>query len=993
MRANAANAPVEFGSFGELLKFLRRRAGLTQRELSIQVGYSDSLISRMEQNERLPDGATLRARFFPALHIEDEPDLAARLLELARAARGAAPAGQPATQLERPRHNLPVQLTSFVGRESQIGEIAGLLRQPNTRLLTLTGPGGIGKTRLALRVAENLLGEFAAGGWLVELASLADPALVPQAAAAALVVREQPSRPVLAALQDYLRAKHLLLVMDNCEHLVGACARLAADLLGVAPHLTILATSREPLGVAGERLYPVPPLGVPAGGQPVSVENLVHLEAVNLFTLRAGAAHLGFALQAANAPAIAQICRRLDGIPLAIELAAARMTTLPVEEIAGRLDDRFRLLASGPRTAVPRHQTLQAVIDWSHGLLTEPERCVFRRLAVFAGGCTVAAAETVCAGEGLEARDVVERLAALVNKSLMTLEIGTSGQTARYRMLETVRQYADEKLSAAGEADAVRARHFDFYLQLSETAEPHFRRREQLEWLARLTTEHDNLRAALAWGLECRALGTVALAANISPFWSLRDNWTEGHDWLSRSLDTTAGQALGPKRARAMYWLVVFSNLLGGGANIEHRLRESLALARATGDGFVIASALTDQAYRASHHEGLLDKAEALAREALAVAEGLQDDWLQGAALVALAAIALNRGSLVEAQAHSEAALALHTLTGERAGRMEALGLLSALARSNGAHFRAAQLMSDYLALAREIGTASHMIRALTGATNVACRVGDFAAARAYIDEALALARQLGSESDTLGSLVWLCLVASIQADCACTQACHTEAALLVKPTTPPAMAAWSYYFRGRAAYYCNELAFSLDLLTQSVTLRRQLNDVTKTAQALNALATTHHALGQFDEARQAVAEAFALTQAAIDQPNRARLLHSLGRLALADGDDAHAAESFRESLQLRVEMSTKRGVAESLEGVGDLAARQGNGERAARLLGAAEALRELIGAPIPPPERAEHEQAVAAARDLLEGEAFARLWADGRALTWEQAAAYALEG
>jgi tetratricopeptide (TPR) repeat protein len=514
-----------------------------------------------------------------------------------------------------------------------------------------------------------------------------------------------------------------------------------------------------------------------------------------------------------------------------------------------------------------------------------------------------------------------------------------------------------------------------------------------LEWLKRLTAEHDNLRAALAWGLDRQPPAAVTLAANLSPFWNLYDHWTEGHAWLTRSLDAAAGQPPGPKRARAMYWLFVLSNLLGGGANSEHRLRESLALARATGDGFVVALALTDQAVRASHREGLLDEAEALARESLAVAEGLQDDWLQGAAFVALAAIALHQGRLVEAQAHGEAALALHTLTGERVGRMEALGLLSALARSDGDYSRAARLMSDYLALAREVGTASAVSQALTGATVIACLLGNFAAARTFSEESLALARQLNSGSDRLNALDWLGVVASIQGDCATTQACHTEAALLTKATPVPLVLARSYRFRGQAAYHCNDLALALDLLTQAVALWRQLNNVMQTGTTLHRLASTYYALGQFDQCRQAVADAFALADGAIDRRTQARLLHVQGRLALHDSDYALAAERFHESLILRAKMGAKRGVAESLEGLGDLAARQGNGERAARLLGAAETLRTMIGAPIPPPERAEHEQAVAAARDLLEGDAFARLWAEGGALSWERAAADALEG
>ena len=377
----------------------------------------------------------------------------------------------PISSLATYAHNLPVQLTSFVGREREMAEVKRLLS--TTRLLTLTGPGGTGKTRLALQAAADLLDRYAGGAWLVELATLSDPSLIGQAVAAALCIQEQPGRSLDEVLIDYLRYKRLLLLLDNCEHLVEACARLADRLLRACPDLTILVSGREALSIAGEVTFQVPSLRVPPVPDPADpppASAMLAYEATRLFVERAQAARPDFRLTDANAPAVAQICYRLDGIPLAIELAAARVKVLPPEQIAARLSDRFRLLTGGSRTALPRQQTLQALIDWSWDLLPEPERRLLRRLSVFAGGWTLEAAEAVASGDagGQESLDVLEGLVQLVAKSLVM-----AGDEGRYHLLETIRQYARDRLWAAGEGEALRDRHAGFFLALALEADPH----------------------------------------------------------------------------------------------------------------------------------------------------------------------------------------------------------------------------------------------------------------------------------------------------------------------------------------------------------------------------------------------------------------------------------------------------------------------------------------------------------------------------------------
>jgi transcriptional regulator with XRE-family HTH domain len=386
-----AITPDQFITFGELLKYLRRQAGLTQRELSIAVGYSDTQISRIEQNQRVPDQATLTAHFVPALDLEREPEWVARLLKLAAEARLDEVSVSHPSPLPTRVHNLPLQLTSFIGREKEIAEVkrllvplspasigAGAQAEDHPRLITLTGPGGTGKTRLLLQAAAQILNSFPDGVWLVELASLADSGLVSQAVGTVLGIREGQETPLLTLLIDYLRDKRLLLLLDNCEHVVDTCAQLSETLLQSCSHLHILTSSREALGIAGETIFHVPSLSLP-DTQHQTPDELSQCESVRLFIERAKSALPDFQLTAKNASAIAQVCQQLDGIPLALELAAAKVNVLRVEQIAARLSDRFLLLTGGSRTALPRHQTLRATMDWSYDLLRDDERLLLRR--------------------------------------------------------------------------------------------------------------------------------------------------------------------------------------------------------------------------------------------------------------------------------------------------------------------------------------------------------------------------------------------------------------------------------------------------------------------------------------------------------------------------------------------------------------------------------------------------------------------------------------
>jgi non-specific serine/threonine protein kinase len=518
-------------------------------------------------------------------------------------------AGSPSEELPAAgaggRHNLPLARTSFIGRERETLEVKRLLAM--TGLLTLTGVGGCGKTRLALKVASDLAEAYPDGTWLVELAALSGGELVPQAVAEALRVREQPGRPVTETLKDALRTRKMLLVVDNCEHLIEAVVCLVDALLDSCPGLRVLATSRETLSAAGEVAWVVPSLTVPNSGRSSTAEKLEGYESVRLFIERARQRDPSFVLTPRNGPAVAQVCRRLEGIPLAIELAAARIGVLSVECIAERLDDSLRLLTAGGRTALPRHRTLRATLEWSHELLGEPERKLFRWLSVFAGGLTLEAAEAVGAGDGIEQHDVLDLLSKLVDKSLVVVEASPGEEGAlRYRMLEPLRQYGRERLEESGEAQRVRERHAEYYLVLAEgadaqEAESEFRGARQVSWLKQMESEHGNLRAALSWSLDedaepddARAELGLRLAVALWWFWHTCDYLTEGRIYLERAGSGMSNPTTSRLKARALdgaAWLALYQGDHGGSKAL---IEEALTLYRELRDEEGIASGLTD---------------------------------------------------------------------------------------------------------------------------------------------------------------------------------------------------------------------------------------------------------------------------------------------------------------------------------------------------------------------------------------------------------------
>jgi predicted ATPase/class 3 adenylate cyclase len=645
----------------------------------------------------------------------------------------------PLKSLDARPNNLPLQLTSFVGREREVAEVERLLGA--ARLLTLTGAGGIGKTRVALQVAADLLDGYPHGAWFVDLAPLVDEALVPQVVLAALALREAADRLPLAALVDHLRSRTTLLVLDNCEHLVDACARLVDALLRSCAQLTVLTTSREVLGVAGETVWPVPSLALPAGDGRATADPAAY-DAVRLFVERAAAARPGFALTVENAPAVDRICRRLDGIPLALELAAARVGFLTPDQIAERLGDHFHLLTGGSRTALPRHRTLRALIDWSHELLDENERALLRRLAVFAGGWTLEAAEAVCAGHDLASHDALEALGHLVDKSLVVVQ--EQDGEIRYRLLETVRQYAGDRLREAGEAAPLRDRHRDWFLALAERAAPELKGRDQHVWLARLGAEHDNLRAALAWaGERGAAEAALRLAAALAWFWHLRSHLTEGRRWLDEALARTDALGASHARARALYGAGVLAWQQGDNAAARGRFEESRSVARVLGDKRELAYAVGGLGMVADMER---DVAALRARmeESLALFEEIGDDWGRAWHLIGAGLVQWGLGDVAGARACFEESLASFQRVGDRWASAVPLSYLGRVASGQGELMLAGALFEQCLAIWREAGDRNRTAEALTHLGGVALRQADHEAAVTRFRESLVLARELG---------------------------------------------------------------------------------------------------------------------------------------------------------------------------------------------------------------------------------------------------------
>jgi predicted ATPase/class 3 adenylate cyclase len=673
----------------------------------------------------------------------------------------------PLKTLEVVKSNLPAQLTSFIGREREIQEVERLLE--TNRMVTLTGSGGAGKTRLSLQVGNLGLSQFSDGVWLVELAPVTDSALIPQTLLSIFNLREDRHREIVDVLIEHLRSKTILLLLDNCEHVIDACAQITETLLHACPKLKILASSREALGIAGEIAYRVPSLQTPDPANLPSVEELKEMESIRLFVERAATANRNFVLTQDNAPFVAQICFRLDGIPLAIELAASRVKALTPEQIAARLDDRFRLLTGGSRTALPRQQTLRAMIDWSYSLLSEDEKILFRRLAVFVGGWTLQAAESVC-GEKSAGFDILDLLTRLVDKSLVFLEESMEG--IRYHRLETIRQYSREKFFETDEVEEIRDRHLDFIVQFVELADENLKGRDQVLWQKRMSAEQDNIRAALDWGLNRSPYKALRIVGAANLFWTAAGFSAEGFRWTQKALEQvqenpfirgTTAEERQIARAKALRGLTRLYLSLGDNAKAKRTAEESVAIYRRSKDRRGLSFALVVLAYPLEFL-GERDRAETILRESYSIARAENDAYGMCRALNVLARVILTlHHDLDSAQRYIEESLRLAQKAGLRSQEAQAYEVAARIAIDRNDFDKARAHFMESVRIYQEIEASFNVILEKSNLAHMERKLGNYASALDLYRETIAAFRYMGQTGAVAHQLECFAFIALAQ--------------------------------------------------------------------------------------------------------------------------------------------------------------------------------------------------------------------------------------
>lgn len=819
-------------------------------------------------------------------------DVATR--EAATDTSGSAPRG--GARVSSP-HNLPRPLSRFVGRQREMTAVRGLLT--TNRLVTLTGTGGCGKTRLAIEVAAGSLSSFRNGVWLVELAALSEPDLIGSVIAQSLGVREQPGRTIIEVLSEYLRTRHALILIDNCEHLVDASGRLAETLLQTCPTVTILATSRQPLRISGEAVWRVPSLSLPNPALPVTEEDLEHYEATSLFIDRATAVAPEFSCTLSNAASIARICYRLDGLPLAIELAAARVPTLSLETIARRLDDRFALLTTGSRTALTRQQTLKAAIDWSHDVLDLGEQALLRRLSTFAGAFGLAAAEAICAEPSTAKSEVLPLLAELVDKSLVAAD--PAAGDIRYRLLESIREYARARLHEAGELDRVLQRHADWFLNLAERADAGFSGSNRVRWLNCLEADHDNLRAAFEWLLGRQPLEALRLAGTLWQFWIWRGYLREGQRALEAALAMAPDAS--PARSKA---------LLG-------------------------ASALTVRT-------GNLTAGAALAADSLAVSRERDDMVGSGRALVALAAIAWLRSEYARAEAFLEEGLALAKATRNKPGYLAAIHSLSAVHWSTGALDASEARLMESLELAQALASEPASTVPLFTVAGVDWVSGEPGKLRIVFQETFFPVHEVSTHAAAAYILANLGNLARWRRDYAAARA-YLEQSLVLAERGGDAWGKGQVLARlGNLAVAERRYPEAEVLLRKSLTIRRGIGDTRGVGLTLMNLGDLAGRSGADVNARELLEEAIALFRETGDLPGLCNGLGVRARWAAGRGEYDLARASIDEILSEVREIPDRYRHAWVLLDLADLEALTGDGRRAEAALVEAERLFRQIG-------------------------------------------------
>ncbi len=930
--------PVRMGLHtGEPLRTAEGYVGLdvhhAARIMSIgyggQVLLSQTTCELVKQN--LPDGVSLRDLGEHRLKDLQRPG---RVYQLVIA--GLPADFPPLKSLNNRPNNLPIQLTQLIGREQEMATALNFLQREHVRLLTLTGPGGTGKTRLGLQVAAELSEAFSDGIYFVNLAPISDPELVIPTIAQTLDIKEIADQTLLNLLKASLHWKQVLLLLDNFEQVVGAAAYVA-ELLAACPILKVLITSRAALHVRGEQEFAVPPLAVP---DPTHLPDLVTLsqyEAVALFIQRARSVKPEFQVTNANAPAVAEICVRLDGLPLAIELAAARIKVLPPQALLARLGQRLAVLTGGARDAPARQQTLRNTIEWSYQLLDADEQRLFQRLSIFAGGCTLEAIEAVCTALDTNSASgqVFDGVASLIDKSLLQ-QTEQEGGEPRLTMLETIREYGLECLRESGEANLCQRAHALFYLALAEQAEPHLKGAQQVRWWRCLEREQENLRAALAWliGEEEGELA-LRLGGALWWFWNIRGYWSEGWRWLEVILGLPQAQERTVWRAKA----------LQGAGEFAFRLRNPAA--------------------------------GSLAEESVAIYREVGD---QRGLVVSLVGLGRARSTLEKG--------GLLTISRVVSGQDQSLvGLGRARSTQNDSRaFRTPH--EESLRLAREVGDPWILAYALRNFGDSLGYSGDLKSARLCFEESALLYRALKDHRALAGTLLELVDAALSEQNLVQAATLAQESLALARSLDNRPDIAWALYWLAVIQSLQGESAQAVVQLEESLALAREQGFKPRIGQIQLTLGNILLSRGDAAMASSLAEKSLALSREIGSPEHIAESLWLLARVAAVHGDYAIARARYEQSLAIAKEGNYKWNIAFYLEGLAGVVAAQGEPAWAAQLWGAAESLREVTGSPIPPVERADYERSIAAARNQLGEKSFAAAWAEGRTLAPEQALA-----
>lgn len=977
-------------SFGQRLRRLRRDAGLTQEALAEQAGLSVRTVSDLERGlYRRPHEDTVQL-LADALRLNADQ----RSLLEAAGGRGSSSAARPRVPVAKgpltgdstrttPPTNLLDEPTPFIGREREIRQAADLLQTPAIRLVTLTGPGGIGKTRLALQVAAALLPGFRDGAFFVNLAPLTDPALVPSSIADVLGVKEEGNRDLAEILIAALRGKHLLLVLDNFEHLLPA-GTLVSSLLDACTEVHILVTSRIPLHLSREYECPVPSLSVPEVAHPPALDRLVQYEAVALFVERARAVKPEFVVTGENAAAVAEICSRLDGLPLAIELAAARIKLFPPPALLARLSRSLTVLTGGARDRPSRHRTLRAAIDWSYSLLTPPEQILFARLSVFVGGCTLEAAEAVCnLGEDL---DLLEGMANLLNESLLRQE---GNEEPRFAMLETIREYARERLEEGGKRDDLRKRHAQWCLGLVEEAVHEISDPHQAEWLER---EQGNLRAALHWAGDNRMseLG-LRLAIALSPFWRIRGYLVEGQGWLTMLLDGAGNDIAPVLRARALLWTGDLVFVQGREHAAAELFEQSLDLFRELDDMGGVAEALDHLSLAVlpyGNETGDRERVISLLTEYLAVGREQNNRRLLATTLCRLAYDAVLHGDNARASRLGEESLALYRRLGDAQGTLTALCTVAEAAYRAGDLQRGRAGVSEILDLLPHLAMESDPAMRGTISLALASRDrGDYGLVEQLVEARMERAAELGDVRSATLARAHLGTFAREQGDYARARTLAQESLAVFQDREDLDGMALALLVLSGIARDLGDAESVIELSEQALTIMKGSGIELFSSVPRHDLGLAARYRGDYERAAALLEESLAIVRARGWLMASPEFLAGLGGVALEQKHYERAHHLYVEALQTcRTWMD-----GTILEGLASAAAGRGHAKRAACLFGAAEMIRSSMGVPRWPANQALYQLHVSLTREALAEESFTRHWEEGRALTSEEAVAYAL--